>query len=229
MGHTTLAGEERLGTGNAPIKTPDGQAELATRSRQLSQRHRTVLLLVNGRRTEEQVKRLAEQAGVPPSCYGELLDMGLITVPQPTMSIEAAPQPTLPPMTVDLPLPELGHESLLPPSGPLAPASTLNGDLGAYEPWATVETDYSDLGDLDGPLEQARDMLIRAVRADAPVAGSLTLMRLRRARSRDDIEGLLDEVAQRLGRPNRMLETNQLIRRVRRLIDAPVDSSISDF
>ncbi|MFT3953602.1 MAG: hypothetical protein QM722_04115 [Piscinibacter sp.] len=215
-----------MGTGNAPIKTPDGQAELATRARQLSQRHRTVLLLVNGRRTEEQVKRLAEQAGVPPSCYGELLDMGLIMVPLPTMSIEAAPYPTLPPLTVDVPL---DHEPPLAPSGALAPASTLNGDLGAYEPWATVETDYSDLGDLDGPLEQARDMLIRAVRADAPVAGSLTLMRLRRARSRDDLEHLLDEVAQRLSRPNRMLETNQLIRRVRRLIDAPADSSISDF
>lgn len=215
-----------MGTGNAPIKTPDGQAELATRARQLSQRHRTVLLLVNGRRTEEQVKRLAEQAGVPPSCYGELLDMGLIMMPLPTMSIEAAPYPTLPPLTVDVPL---DNEPPLPAAGALAPASTLNGDLGAYEPWATVETDYSDLGDLDGPLEQARDMLIRAVRADAPVAGSLTLMRLRRARSRDDLEGLLDEVAQRLGRPNRMLETNQLIRRVRRLIDAPADSSISDF
>lgn len=212
-----------------PTKTALGLEELRQRTRKLGQRHRTVLLLVNGRRTEEQVKRLAEQAGVPPSCYGELLDMGLIEVPLPTMTIEAAPHPTLPPMTVDLPLPELGHEPPLPPSGPLAPASTLNGDLGAYEPWATVETDYSDLGDLDGPLEQARDMLIRAVRADAPVAGSLTLMRLRRARSRDDIEGLLDEVAQRLGRPNRMLETNQLIRRVRRLIDAPVDSSLSDF
>lgn len=222
--------ETPLGTaGNAPIKTPDGQAELATRARQLSQRHRTVLLLVNGRRTEEQVKRLAEQAGVPPGCYDELIDMGLIMLPLPTMSVEAAPYPTMPPMTVDLPLPELGHEPPLPAMGALAPASTLNGELGGYEPWATVETDYSDLGDLDGPLEQARDMLIRAVRADAPVAGSLTLMRLRRARSRDDLEGLLDEVAQRLGRPNRMLETNQLIRRVRRLIDAPVDSSISDF
>lgn len=222
--------ETPLGTaGNAPIKTPDGQAELATRARQLSQRHRTVLLLVNGRRTEEQVKRLAEQAGVPPGCYDELIDMGLIMLPLPTMAIEAAPYPTLPPMAVDVPLPELGHEPPLRPMGALGPASTLNGELGGYEPWATVETDYSDLGDLDGPLEQARDMLIRAVRADAPVAGSLTLMRLRRARSRDDLEGLLDEVAQRLGRPNRMLETNQLIRRVRRLIDAPVDSSISDF
>jgi len=217
-----------LVTGNAPIKTPDGQAELATRARQLSQRHRTVLLLVNGRRTEEQVKRLAEQAGVPPTCYDDLMQMGLIMRPLPTMPIEIAPYPTLPP-AVDLPLPDLDHEPPLPPSGPLAPASTLNGDLGAYEPWARVETDYSDLGDLDGGLEQARDLLIRAVRADAPVAGSLTLMRLRRARSREDLLGLLEEVGQRLVRPAREVETARLIRRVRRLIDASIDSSLSGF
>lgn len=215
-------------TGNAPIKTPDGQAELATRARQLSQRHRTVLLLVNGRRTAEQVKRLAEQAGVPPSCFDDLLQMGLIMVPLPTLSIEVAPYPTLP-TSVDLPLPDMDREPPLPPSGPLAPASTLNGDLGAYEPWAMVETDYSDLGDLDGGLEQARDLLIRAVRADAPVAGSLTLMRLRRARNREDLLGLLEEVEQRLTRPAREVEIARLIRRVRRLIDAPADSSLSGF
>lgn len=215
-------------TGNAPIKTPDGQAELATRARQLSQRHRTVLLLVNGRRSEEQVKRLAEQAGVPPSCYDDLLHMGLIMVPQPTMSIEAAPYPALPASQVDLALPDL-DAAPLPPSGPLAPASTLNGELGGYDPWAMVQTDYSDLGDLDGALEQARDMLIRAVRADAPVAGSLTLMRLRRARDREDLLSLLDEVEQRLWRPQRDLETARLMRRVRRLIGAAADSTLSDF
>ncbi len=216
--------------GNAPIKTPDGQAELATRARQLSQRHRTVLLLVNGRRTAEQVKRLAEQAGVPPTCYDELLQMGLITVPLPTMPIELAPYPTLPARAVDLPLPDIDNEPPLPASGPLAQASTMNGDIGAYEPWATVETDYSDLGDLDGGLEQARDLLIRAVRSDAPVAGSLTLMRLRRARSREDIIALLDEVEQRLTKPAREVETARLIRRVRRLIDVAADSSLlSDF
>lgn len=215
-------------TGNAPIKTPDGQAELATRARQLSQRHRTVLLLVNGRRSEEQVKRLAEQAGVPPNCYDDLLHMGLIMVPQPTMSIEAAPYPTLPAAQVDLTLPDL-DAAPLPPSGPLAPASTLNGDLGGYDPWAMVQTDYSDLGDLDGALEQARDLLIRAVRADAPVAGSLTLMRLRRARDREDLLSLLDEVEQRLWRPQRELETARLMRRVRRLIGAAADSTLSDF
>lgn len=215
-------------TGNAPIKTPDGQAELATRARQLSQRHRTVLLLVNGRRSEEQVKRLAEQAGVPPSCYDDLLHMGLIIVPQPTPSIASAPEPVRPGLQVDLALPDL-DAAPLPPSGPLAPASTLNGDLGGYDPWAMVQTDYSDLGDLDGALEQARDLLIRAVRADAPVAGSLTLMRLRRARDREDLLSLLDEVEQRLSRPQRELETARLMRRVRRLIGAAADSTLSDF
>ena len=214
-------------TGNAPIKTPDGQAELATRARQLSQRHRTVLLLVNGRRSEEQVRRLAEQAGVPPNCYDDLLQMGLIMLPQPTMAIDAAPRMPATPQ-VDLALPDL-DAAPLPPSGPLAPASTLNGDLGGYDPWAMVQTDYSDLGDLDGALEQARDLLIRAVRADAPVAGSLTLMRLRRARDREDLLGLLDEVEQRLWRPQRELETARLMRRVRRLIGAAADSTLSDF
>jgi hypothetical protein len=218
-----------LGIGNAPIKTPDGQAELATRARQLSQRHRTLLLLVDGRRSEAQLRQLAERAGVPPSVYDELLDMGLITVPLPTLPIEAAPYPTLPPLAVDVPLPDVAPESELPASRTLQPESTLNGDIGNFEPWTMVETDYSDLGDLDAPLEQARDLLIRAVRAEAPVAGSLTLMRLRRAHTRDELEGLIDEVEARLSRPHRTLATTQLVRRVRRLIDAPVDSSLSGF
>ena len=94
-----------MGIGNAPIKTPDGQAELATRARQLSQRHRTLLLLVDGRRSEAQLRLLAERAGVPPSVYDELLDMGMITVPLPTLPIELAPHPTLPPLPVDVTLP----------------------------------------------------------------------------------------------------------------------------
>ena len=73
--------------GNAPIRTPDGQAELATRQRRVSQRHRTMLFLVDGRRSEGQVKSLATQAGVPESCYGELLEMGLIMVPQLTTPV----------------------------------------------------------------------------------------------------------------------------------------------
>ena len=38
--------ENLVVNGTVPIKTPDGQAELSTRARRLSQRHRTVLFLV---------------------------------------------------------------------------------------------------------------------------------------------------------------------------------------
>ena len=216
-----------MSTGNAPIKTPDGQAELATRSRRLSQRHRTLLLLVDGRRSADELRRLGAQAGVPPECYDELVRMGMIMVPLPTLPIEAAPYPTLPPLPIDVTLPDHAPDSVLPPARSLQPESTFHGELGPAEPWATVETDYSDLGDLDAPLEQARDMLLRAVRAEAPVAGSLTLMRLRRARSRADIEALLDEVEARLGRPHRMMATTLLIRRVRQLLSLPADSSLT--
>ena len=122
--------------GTAPIKTPDGQAELATRQRRVSQRHRTVLFLVDGRRSEAQVKALAAQAGVPESCYGELLDMGLIMMPQ--LTVPVIPDREDNPLFVesqhiDLPLHDSGppsEESLLAPTKSLQPDS-INGDLGA--------------------------------------------------------------------------------------------------
>lgn len=220
-----------MGPGAAPIKTPDGQAELATRRRRLSQRHRTVLFLVDGRRSESQVKALAAQAGVPESCYGELVEMGLIMVPQLT-------EPVLPPADedgaqyvesqhIDLPLHEdsgpPSEHAPLPAAGPL-PESTLHSELGAAESWLPV--DEEDDG-VDAPLEEVRDILLRAVRTEAPVAGSLTLMRLRRARTRADMQALLDEVEQRIRKPHRMLATTQTMRRVRHLLGLPADSSFT--
>jgi hypothetical protein len=216
--------------GYAPIKTAEGQAELATRQRRISQRHRTMLFLVDGRRSELQVKSLAVQAGVPESCYGELLDMGLIKLST------VAPGPTSPGALVepssfhlDLPLVE-AEESVLPASRTLQHESSLGGELGAAESWYRAET----LGDqgaisqpLDAPLEEARDLLLRAVRAEAPVAGSLTLMRLRRARTRADLLGLLDEVESRIRKPHRMLATAQTMGRVRQLLAMPASAPVS--
>lgn len=62
----------------APVKTPAGVAELQQRTLGLSQRHRTVLLLVDGRRSAEEVLALAAQAGVPPACFHELVAQGLV-------------------------------------------------------------------------------------------------------------------------------------------------------
>ena len=64
-----------------PFKTAAGVDELARRLRGVSQRHRTVLLLVDGRRTLQQVLALAEAAGVPAGVFDELQAMQLVAVP----------------------------------------------------------------------------------------------------------------------------------------------------
>lgn len=64
-----------------PLKTDAGQDELRRRTRRLSQRHRTVLLLVDGRRSCEDVLTLADKAGVAASYFDELVAMGLVELP----------------------------------------------------------------------------------------------------------------------------------------------------
>jgi hypothetical protein len=217
---------------SAPMKTPDGQAELATRARRLSQRHRTMLFLVDGRRSEAQIKHLAEQAGAPATCYDELLAMGLIMVPQLTQPVPLDDLPaTDESLHIELPIPEpaaadsVSDESVLPAARSLQPESTLNTDPRGAEAWGSVEAAQDEDADVEDPaLEEARDMLLRAVRAEAPVAGSLTLMRLRRATSRDELDALLDEVEARLRKPHRMLATTLLMRRVRQLLGLPANA-----
>ncbi len=220
--------------GIAPIKTPDGQSELATRQRRVSQRHRTILFLVDGRRSEAQVKALAAQAGVPESCYGELLDMGLIMVPQ--LSVPVIPEHDdnrqfVESQHIDLPLHDSGlpsEQSALAPTKSLQPESSLNGELGTAESWLPAEGEADEARTaVDAPLEEARDILLRAVRNEAPVAGSLTLMRLRRARTRADLQELLDEVETRIRKPHRMLAATQTMGRVRQLLGVPAGSSFT--
>ncbi|HET9206269.1 MAG TPA: hypothetical protein VFO28_08545, partial [Burkholderiaceae bacterium] len=74
-----MSGQEET----VPSKTPDGVAELAHRTRGLSQRHRTVLLLVDGRRTVNQIVATAQAAGVAAPVFQELVAMGLVLLPEP--------------------------------------------------------------------------------------------------------------------------------------------------
>ena len=183
-----------------PVKTVDGQNELAHRSRGLSQRHRTVLLLVDGRRSVAQIVTTAKAAGVQSTVFDELLSSGMVALDSRTH--------------VDVPLdaaaPGGGDSSLLPSVRSLLPESewsTLSGTPPTHE--------------LDRPLQEARELLMRALRAQAPVSGSLTLMKLKRALTRDDIEALLDEVEQRLRKPHRMIIAAQTMRHVRHLLNLP--------
>jgi hypothetical protein len=181
-----------------PAKTADGVAELSKRLRGLSQRHRTVLLLVDGHRSVSQILATAQAAGVPATVFDELVSLGMVTVADVAH--------------VDLPIEvsQSDESSLLPSVRSLLPESG----------WSTLSGSTADAG-VDRPLQEARELLMRALRAQAPVSGSLTLMKLRRAATRDEVEALLDEVEQRLRKPHRMIIAAQTLRHVRHLLGLP--------
>ena len=114
-----------------------------------------------------------------------------------------------------------GDDSELPASRTLPPESIFSDTgLGAHPPstsWQETEPDENTTG--DDVLERAREMLLRALRVEAPVAGSLTIFRLRRARTRAELENLIDEVASRIGKPPHSLSAEQTLRRVRNVLD----------
>jgi hypothetical protein len=245
--------EERfVVTAPIPVKTADGLAELSQRQRRLSQRHRTVLLLVDGRRTEQQVRSMAQQAGSGESCFGDLLDLGLIALQQPkepadpltsTVPLPRTPEVEDTPLHVDIPIDDPlpapaapgapppkshapaaeDHESVLPAARTLQPESVLNDSLpgaSTIEDFDAIEAQIAQ----DSSLEEARGILLRAVRSEAPLTGSLTMLRLRRARTRDDLMGLIDEVEDRIVKPYRSLAAQQVLRRARHLLVVKADA-----
>ena len=256
--------------GTIPIKTPQGQAELATRQRGLSQRHRTVLFLIDGKRSVTEVRGMALQAGVAEHHFDELLALGLIMLPEPTVAfmIDRQPVPIEPlrvdrsPSAVDsaalanaapasaasaspvsalapteLPIVALGQaapaapaapDSLLPPSRTLYPSLSADSTLGdAVSADSWLPSDAGALGVLEPAVAEARLILLRAVRAEAPLAGSLTMLRLRRARTRADLDALLEEAELRITRPHRALAASQTMQRVRELLGRVVEAPLA--
>jgi hypothetical protein len=212
-----------VATDAVPTKTPAGLAELNTRRRRLSQRHRTLLHLADGRRSENQLRQMSAQAGVPDSCFGELLAMGLIELRGAT-GVPATPAPhaashdtTLD--TADAPAPRVED------SGLTAVRSTpAFGDSDSGQPLPASSwflTDPIDGRSGDDALERARDILLRTLRAEAPLAGSLTSLRLQRARSRAELHELIGEVEARVGKPPRSLTAALALQRVRSLLAGP--------
>lgn len=212
--------------GTVPIKTPDGQDELGTRQRRVSQRHRTVLFLVDGKRSAVEVRSLALRAGVPESCFDDLLALGLIMLPEPTFSLIVEEPLPLAALRMDLPLPSPDSQSAfnelpLAASRTLSPETiagdSLQDDLRGADPWPSSQSPGHVA--VDAAFVEARAVLMQAVRSEAPLSGSLTLLRLRRARTRSDLVALLDEVEQRILKRHRTLSGTQTLNRVRHLLE----------
>lgn len=182
-----------------PHRTAAGQAELVTRQRGLSQRQRTMLLLIDGQRDLDTICSLALQAGASAQCLTDLMALGLVALPD------------APPTADDA----VDESSLLPSS------QSLQGESS----WS-VFGDEAD-APADRPLAEARELLIRAVRQEAPMSGALTLFKLKMATTREDLDLLLDEVELRLRKPHRQIIAAQTMRHVRHLLSLPTASQAS--
>lgn len=232
---TTHPSPAKLTPQSIPVKTPQGLAELATRHHGLSQRHRTVMFLVDGKRSVAQVQSMASAAGAPEALLSELLSLGLVSLREPVndassvwVTMPKAPHDSLVAKT-DIPLNDsLLPNSLLPnltPQPVSAEQSTaeppqhlpvLNAVIKGHTMLQTSAPDaFLEAGH---PLHEARDMLSRALMEQAPVAGSMTRMRLKRAKSIAEVACLMGEVEQHLSKPHRHLLTQQLLSNVKQLL-----------
>ena len=244
-------------TGIVPFKTPQGHDELARRTRRLGQRHRTVLLLVDGRRSVDQVLALARAAGVAEHHYRELVEMDLVALPEDALDAPTMPASLDDDYDIDDEANSVGHVDLPMSTDDDEPARTaargglqvLTEEVPAARYVATPSSvassrtttvrheesaaggesvdDEPPLPRADAALEQARAILLLAVRDEAPMTGQLTLIKLKRAADRAELGALLDEVEQRLSRPRKALATAQTMRHVRHLLGVPTSTSFT--
>ena len=212
-----------------PVKTPEGSAELHKRTHHLSQRHRTVLLLVDGRRTLIDVQTLAMQAGSPPSCMEDLLTLGLVVISQPTLPVTRySAEPPTPSEQPDvwlgsvLPGSASESESAAASAKVIEPPGAVGQNAGQSAGQSALRGSAQDTAITT--IETAREILLRAVRQEAPLVGALTLLRLRKARTAGDLQALLGEVELRISKPQRALTAQQTLRRVRQLLSGQPES-----
>lgn len=231
-----------------PVKTAEGIAEIRQRKTGLSQRQRTMLLLVDGRRTVRQVKQIAVQAGAPDTCFDELLELGLIEVPEPVRPVPEpvqarAAEPAQPAQRIE-PRSAANADEFASsentygnaesdwrePKAPVTrPAPTQPGVVDSLMSslFPMVESVFGALGRAntdqprDDALEEARRILMREVRGKAPIAGALTLVKLRRAKTREDMLALFDEIDSHLRTMMRQLSARQTLVHVRSLLERP--------
>lgn len=187
------------------IKTEAGQTEMMLRQRGLSQRHRTMLILVDGKRTYHQVLDLAAQVGVPKAYLDELRELGLVTI----AVTHHGRSKLRPEMTVPEPRPSIWQ-------GEVDALATDDDTIGMGLALTNSEMAALDVSDL--VISQARSCMLQALRLEAPIMGAVTMLRVRRARHASALRALLTEVHGKISGAHERSEAALLLRRALTLL-----------
>jgi hypothetical protein len=234
--------------GLAPTRTEAGVQELRARALGLPQKVRTVLLLVDGKRTVAEVRKLMVGAGVAPEALQQLLDMGLIGLPAlPALTLPAASPSNTAPASKPAPVPAPPTAASILHDVPPDPPSTMTAINLAYEPYISGQRDVNSLaantmsnvfGQIAGPnaaplgvpsesvkdadpaLAAARSHLTQALNAMAPADSAALMFRIGRCNTREEMTGLLREVEVKLARRGRVNDAAEVVRHARALLMA---------
>ena len=230
-----------------PTKTALGNEEIKSRTQRLGQRHRTILLLVDGRRSLAEVLSLAHQAGAATSHFEELVRLGLVELPP--EPVAPAPEAAMPEETeapeltsvqLDVPVqaieqiaiageaerrpePELAPqaEHAQPPPEPIplpephpvpGPPVVVSAPVPPREIPVLAEEAVVD------PLQSVRDLLVDALRFDAPLFSARMFMRVRNARTNAELINLVWEIQERLQRARHAQRELRSLQRARELL-----------
>lgn len=179
-----------MSTPRPPVKTKLGIDELRQRTHGLSQRHRTALFFVDGRRSLSEVLMLTQRAGGRTTHLADLVHLGMVDVgPDPVTTaaelngIADTRQPVAPAKTRDVPAPAFTsavEDSAL--SLELLPVD-MDPTLGA-----------SALTEMEELHQEVRSLLIDTLRMDAPLFAAITLVRVRRAQKTRELINLVWEI-----------------------------------
>jgi hypothetical protein len=204
--------EIALASERVPVRSPSGNAELQSRDRKLSQRLRTVLLLIDGKRSSTEIQAMALQAGASQDALTSLLAQGFVLAPEMDEAAITPPDeagPAAQPVS-QVPVQALRQaEQSVPAAAPLAAVNqTLADEPASISNMLTGGT----------RLSQGRMVLLDALKKHAPVAGAMLSMRVSRAAYREDLIALLDEVQSRLAKSSNPGEAAASLQKARALL-----------
>ncbi|MBX7229413.1 MAG: hypothetical protein K1X48_07400 [Burkholderiaceae bacterium] len=268
------------------LRTEAGNTELQTRARKLPQRLRTLLLLVDGKRSVAEVSKMALQAGAPTDGLQNLISEGFVALQTPStetppIKAEVSPRAVETPAVniLQAPTPAVSSASLTPEihDSPVvaAPAVTISTTEQAFvateqtvndfPATQTIETPAAinkpvdpegfeeafpdtlmmgdpSLSENNAPEEsiqeeilapsssisnllsgetrvtQARMLLLNALKKYTPVAGAMLSVRVVRAKFREDLLELLEEVSLKLAKSDSPEEGARVIEQARELL-----------